>query len=519
MVEWSTPQMARVAELVRERTGLVFPLARQAEVESAIGRAMERRGIDRVERLAELLGSDDHAREALVAELTIGESYFQRDPAQFELLRWQILPELLAARAPDRPIRVWSAGCASGEEPYTVAMVFDELGAASRAHIIGTDIARSRLEAAQRGLYSKWALRNSTEEVRSRYFTARGRYYELAPRIRERVDFRYLNLAEDRFPSLSTGIWGMDVILCRNVLIYFDAPTVERVARRLIASLSEDGWLLTGASDPPVSELVECDVVLTDAGLAYRRPGTARVSDVRRSIAPADLDAGTHDGSHPPAFPVPAWPSPGVTEGAAEPWLAEPTSSVQPTSPAEPTSPREPTSPAEPTSAAADANAAILAAYEARDFDGVRVRAASAEAAGSLGVAGWTAWLRSVANQGRLEEAAEIARRALAAHGTSAELLYLHSVVLLQGGQAQAAAVVARRALYADRQLVVAHLALAEAARQAGLREESRRALRNAAALLEKMPPDSVVPASDGEHAGRLAELIRVKARLLEDAV
>src|SRR5690606_655500 len=100
-------------------------------------------------------------------------------------------------------------------------------------------------------------------------------------RIRQHVDFRYLNLAEDSFPSLATGIWGMDVILCRNVLIYFDADTVERVARRLLASLSEDGWLLLGGSDPPISEIMECDVVVTDAGLVYRRKHAAGGHDMR----------------------------------------------------------------------------------------------------------------------------------------------------------------------------------------------------------------------------------------------
>src|SRR5690606_37682138 len=247
---------AEVAELVRERTGLVFTDARQHEVEATIRQTMARLRIDTAEELLSLLRDDARARESFVADLTIGESYFQRDPSQFELLRSRILPELLAARTPDRPIRVWSAGCASGEEPYTIAMLFEEMDAADRSHIVGTDIARNRLADAQRGLYSRWQLRNTPDAERRRYFAPHGRFFELSPRIRQRVDFRYLNLAEDSFPSLAAGIWGMDVIMCRNVLIYFDAPTVELVARRLISSLSEDGWLLLGASDPSISDFV-----------------------------------------------------------------------------------------------------------------------------------------------------------------------------------------------------------------------------------------------------------------------
>src|SRR5690606_2609470 len=113
-----------------------------------------------------LLRDDARARESFVADLTIGESYFQRDPAQFDLLRWRILPELLESRPADRAVRVWSAGCAAGEEPYTVAMLFEEMNAADRSDIVGTDIARGRLADAQRGLYSKWQLRNTPDPVR-----------------------------------------------------------------------------------------------------------------------------------------------------------------------------------------------------------------------------------------------------------------------------------------------------------------------------------------------------------------
>jgi chemotaxis protein methyltransferase CheR len=240
MQAWSSPGLARIADIVRERTGLVFPAARMVDVEAVVRRAMARRRIDAIEALADLLEHDARVRDSVVAELTIGETYFNRDGAQFELLRTKLMPHLLGLRG-DRPVRVWSAGCASGEEPYSIAMLLSELDAEGRAEIVGTDISRQRLQDAQRAIYSKWSLRGMPLSLQQRYFMPRGRYHELRMHIRAQVDFRYLNLAEDHFPSLSAGIWGMDVILCRNVLIYFDRPTVEAVARRLIASLSEDG--------------------------------------------------------------------------------------------------------------------------------------------------------------------------------------------------------------------------------------------------------------------------------------
>lgn len=499
MTQWTSQGFRQVADLVRERTGLVFPDARVSDVEETIRRMMTRRGIDDLPRLTSLLRDDEAAREAFVADLTIGESYFQRDPAQFTLLREQVLPQLLQNRPADRPVRVWSAGCAAGEEPHTVAMLFDELGVLDRCDIVGTDIARARLAQAQSGVYSNWSLRNTGPELRDRYFAAHGRFFELTPRIRARVDFRYLNLAEDSYPSLSTGIWGMDLILCRNVLIYFDKPTVEHVAQRLLASLSEDGWLLMGASDPAISEMVDCDVVLTDAGLAYRRSGAAGSGDVR-GPQPHARDAATDT---PDFAASTAW----QPEDEDNAYLPEPAPDVEPQAAHE--------VPMAPGTANDDA---IVAAYHARDFDAVVELAAAAADGGTIGLSGWTAWVRALANQGCLDRAGEVVARALDAHGVAAELMYLHAVLLLQAGRTGDAAAAARRALYLDRKLVVAHLTLAEAERRSGSLAGATRALRSAAALLDAMPHDAEVPASDGETAGRFAELVRVKAGLLERA-
>jgi chemotaxis protein methyltransferase CheR len=525
--------MERVAAVVRERAGLVFPELRRADVEAAVRRAMMKRGIGDAAGLVPLLEDDAATRDALVAELTVGESYFQRDPNQFAFLGEHVIPRLLASRPPDRPVRVWSAGCAAGEEPYSVAMLFDELGAGARAQVVGTDISRPRLADAQRGVYSEWALRSTPADVRDRYFRQRGRFFELSARIRSRVDFRYLNLAEDRFPSLSAGIWGMDVILCRNVLIYFDAATVRDVARRLIASLSTDGWLILGASDPAIGELVECDVVMTDGGLVYRRPGAAGRTDLRTAHGLA--------GPPGPDLPRPRQASgPGTVPGdavPAAPAVADRVTALE-NEPAahahadaghhlgtDPEASTDLTDPpiAAPGATSADSiardaeDAPVLEAFARRDFDAV-CALAEARSHDGMGAAAWVAWLRALANRGQLEEARRVADRAVAAHGATAELLYLMAVLLLQSGRPAEATVAARRALYLDRELVVAHITLAAARQRAGDRPGARRALRNAATLLRRQPPESVVPASDGESAGRLAELVNVKLRLLIDA-
>jgi chemotaxis protein methyltransferase CheR len=302
----------------------------------------------------------------------------------------------------------------------------------------------------------------------------------------------------------------MDVILCRNVLIYFDQPTIERVARRLLASLSEDGWLILGASDPAIAEVVECDVVLTDAGLVYRRAGAAAQGDLRPPL--------TEYSSLPPAS-ARLESAEAEDEAAAEFFatLAEEGRERLRTESSGIAGARTPAgSAAPPDVEEADADAAIVAAYDVRNYPRVRELAHAAHRQRLLGAAGAIAWLRALANDGCLEEAAQVAADAGDRIAPSAELLYLQAVLMLQGGRNDEAAALARRALYLERDMVVAHLTLAEALRRLGDIERARRALRNAGALLDRLPRETVVPASDGETAGRLSEMTRTRLKLLD---
>src|SRR6185503_16148318 len=151
--------------------------------------------------------------------------------------------------------------------------------------VVGTDISRERLSAARRGAYRRWSFRGVPETVITRYFRTVGDSFQLAPEIRRDVDFGYLNLASDEYPAMSSEIWGMDVIFCRNVLIYFDRDTIAHVAEKLVASLADDGWIFLGATDPPLNEYVKCDVVQTHAGLVYRRPRGKAASVPPRALS------------------------------------------------------------------------------------------------------------------------------------------------------------------------------------------------------------------------------------------
>lgn len=471
--------LERAAALVRQRTGLVFGDPRRSAFEAGLAAAMRRASVqDPVLYLARLAATPS-LLDDLVGEITIGETYFFREPRQFAVIREEILPALLSGRPPGRPLRFWSAGCASGEEPYSLAILVRELGLGGAVHIVGTDLSRAALAKAVRGRYTRWSLRGVAEDVVHTYFTQAGNHFELAPAVRAAADFRYLNLADDTYPSLSTGVWGMDLIICRNVLIYFDAETVARVARRLIDSLSEDGWLLLGASDPMLTDLAPCEVVVTGAGLAYRRAAVGRL---------------------------------GLPTAAAQP-------PVEPFAPPVAEPPPLPAETGEREHHAADDAEAAVRCYATRDYARAVEYAERVVRRNGSEATPWIVLVRAHANRGDLAAAGRACATALERHAGSAELHYLHAVLLSEAERVADAAAAARRALYLDRSLVVAHLALGGALGRLGDTDGARRAFRNAERLLVAMSPETVVPASDGEPAGRLVEIARVQMRLLTAAV
>jgi chemotaxis protein methyltransferase CheR len=214
---------------------------------------------------------------------------FLRQPERFEFIRRHVLPEIQRRCGPDHVVRAWSAGCASGEEAYSLAILFKQEGLGDRSTILATDISRLALQCASEAAYGVSSLRGMPEEVIRRYFHRRGYREVLDERIRSQVTFRYSNLAARECMDDCGPVQGMDLILCRNVLIYFDRESVRQVARRLFDSLAEGGWLIAGASDPPLAEDAPFETVVTDRGVVYRRGrAPVRTTGSQRSLVRLD---------------------------------------------------------------------------------------------------------------------------------------------------------------------------------------------------------------------------------------
>lgn len=281
-------QVCREARmLIAKRLGLDFPDSRQADLERGLARALRSSSTSSPEAyLSSLATLPDGSLEwtRLAGHLTVGETYFFRDRALFEALEQQILPALIAARRSvgNLRLRFWSAGCATGEEPYSLAILLDHLLpdlADWALTILATDINLEALEAARRGLYREWSLRETVPWIRDRHFHRQGgETFEVDPRIRRLVTFTPLNLAEDGYPDVVTNTTAMDLILCRNVLMYFTCEAQRASVVRLQRALLPEGWLAVSPAEASTDLLGPLTPVNFPNAILYRKEQPSAIS-------------------------------------------------------------------------------------------------------------------------------------------------------------------------------------------------------------------------------------------------
>ncbi|MBI3186156.1 MAG: protein-glutamate O-methyltransferase CheR [Myxococcales bacterium] len=210
--------------------------------------------------------------ETAVEALTTNETYFFREPQQLKAFSEEILPELAARGGRQRRIRLWSAGCSSGEEAYTIAILALESGlfAGWDVEVYGTDISRRVLAAARHADYGPSSLRAAPPDLVARHFEPpAGRKRRVSAAVRSMVSFGHLNLLDEEMAQL---VPRMDAIFCRNVLIYFDVPARRRVLKVFYEKLVEGGYLLLGHSESLITLSADFELAHLRHDLVYRRP-------------------------------------------------------------------------------------------------------------------------------------------------------------------------------------------------------------------------------------------------------
>ena len=238
--------------LVQWRSGLLLATMADSSLMVAVQKRMRATQTTRSSAYYAHLLADDGEFDELVSLLTINETYFYREPQQLELLTEHLLPTLLASfgATPQRPLRILSAGCSTGEEPYSIAIAVREKygeSAASLVSIAAGDIDQHALQRARQGVFPEYSFRAMPPELRQRYFTREAsRGYRIDETVAAMVDFHPLNLLDGELPK---PLCDCDVIFFRNVSIYFDATNRARIQRTLHAALRETGYLLLGTAE------------------------------------------------------------------------------------------------------------------------------------------------------------------------------------------------------------------------------------------------------------------------------
>jgi chemotaxis protein methyltransferase CheR len=488
--------LERLSTCLMDQLGLHFPRERWHDMERGLASAAREFEFRDPRACVDWLLSSPFSRrqiEVLAGHLTVGETYFFREKAAFEVLQTRILPELIRLRRGDgEPIRLWSAGCASGEEPYSIALALDRMTgpkAACRVTILATDINPRSLGKAAAGVYGDWSFRDAPPHLKQTYFRKQGRHYGILPRIKRQVLFSFLNLAEDVYPSLSTGTNAMDVIFCRNVLMYFSQEQARKVVQKFSRCLVDGGWLIVSPCEASSELFSGFNAVHFPGGILYRKKAAAPVRTVEwfsapepaltehQGLAEFPFSHAGQEGLLPPTFersePQTAGPS-GLSSAPSE---IEAASSL-------------------------DAGGSTAQAAEVLESgEGQRIQAAEAMALAA----------RAFANQGKLAEALVQCERAIEKDKVHAGYHYLRATILLERGARDEARQALKRTLYLDADFVLAHLALANLARQQDEARTPPRHLQIAQRLLSTRARDELLPESEGMTAGRLLEIVEAE--------
>jgi chemotaxis protein methyltransferase CheR len=467
------PIVSSLSEFVATHLGLNFPEERWDDLDRCISAVAQELGHSSTESCVRWLLSESVTQSdiaILAGQLTIGETYFFREKQSLDALEHYILPGLLRRNEGNRSIRIWSAGCCTGEEPYSIAILLDQLMPKQKGwkvDLIASDVNPKFLQKAAHGIYSEWSFRETPEWVKDKYFRKlKDGRRELLQHIKEKVTFSCVNLADDVYPSNITNK-KMDVIICRNVLLYFTANHAKRVVNKFQRSLVDDGWLIVSPTDisykhfSPLFTLTE----FPGAAIYQKNPDTTA------------LQLSSKFSSQPDFFHSETLSSPSVIpeqeQHSAEPWKSEKFDNLLVAS-------REQDS------------------FVQNDVDELK----PSEDVLAMNVA------RSCANKGQLAEAIDWCNKAINIDKLNPAHYYLLATIQQESGEIAAAVQSLMRALYLDSGFILARFALGNIESARARYREAERQYRIALETLRPRAQTEILPESDGMTVGRVAEII-----------
>lgn len=488
-------------DFLSQHSGLRFDVRNKMMLERGLLRRMRALGIGRYRDYLDYLHACPFRHDELnrlLSLLTVGETCFFRYLNQYDALRRVVLPQLLHLRHAEQTLRFWSAGCSTGEEPYSVAIMLREFFPEIRdwdVAIMAGDINPQSLNKARSGRYRARALRMTDPAMVDKYFHRCDKDYILDESIREMVEFRPLNLQQEGYPDKTAGLADIDVLLCRNVLIYFDQATCRSVIERFYETLRPGGYLFLGHAETLAPFSTGFERINEGLGFYYRRP-LAWQTEVAQEPQSAIEASGCGPDAHP-------WPAKSCETGHDRPFELE-AEKEQPAP--EKIATADSPSPAELCREAAHALANEEYDTARRIYLQIMEQdPRHCEALTGLGML--------CANQGDYEQAREWGARALAVDDLHADAYFLRGLAFEMEEQWPQAREEYRKALLIDLDFVMPHFQLSRIYQRLGRTADARRELQNTLRRLEQLPPGARVA-----HSGEVSreDFIAICRAMLE---
>jgi len=486
----SADDLQIVRNFLQNSTGLLFSPAQLVTVRQAVERDFKHGEEFVVADYISYLETNSSALDDLVAAVTIGETYFLRDPAHFSLIEHDLLKKL----APTHVFRAWCAGCSSGEEPFSLAILLDKLGLIDRASIYATDISTAALAKAEQAQYGEWSFRGlSSGHYLRKYFQKVGARFVLDKKIKEKVTFAQLNLSSHDYPSVARGLWNLDLILCRNVLIYFDQKTIESTARGFYESLAEDGILITGPSDPPLHHYAPFQLVIDNQSSYYRKNNKNSRAPSREFVS-SDLNPDTISQAISQVRPqvtrlvLPVKTSPKTKRSA--------TSAAK--MPVENEQAQKLLKAHQAFSSGKHAEVIALIGCMTEDLDATMLHC------------------QSLASTSGSQEAIKLLESSLLRFPLSPALNYMLALLQIDAGNLDAAIGALRKTLYLDPSLAVVHFTYGVTLKRKGDIKGAIKSLRNVLDICANSDKTAILELSDGETVGRIFELAKRELKAMD---
>ncbi len=495
-----------VRAFLLENLGLKFSKNQERELVTKLSNASKHFGFEDTSNFANWLLKqqvDNKLIEKLACFLTIGETYFFREQKALNYLEFEYLPKLIEQRRrTTKQLRIWSAGCASGEEPYTVAIILKRLIRDIEQWnitLLATDINLDFLNKAKKGVYTKWSFRGLPDSFKLKYFKELDNSkYAINSDIKRMVKFSYLNLAIDHFPSLESQTNAFDVILCRNVLIYFSLEGTIAVTRKLYQALVDGGLLLV--SPVEASNFITPDFYR----FSYKGISIYEKDPDKKSVI---NEYGSTNTAFDIFFPKKAPTLPQVKNNYLSEKILNNHSFEKPKKAIEFDLKKSKTESSEKESQHKAYEKAVLL-YEEGKYTEAEILLESSFEKNSTNQPYLLLLARIKANKGLLVESEKLCLKGIASNKVDERAYYLLATIQSEQGKTSAAVESLNKTLFLNPDFSLGHFLLGNLLMDQGKKSEARKHYTNALNSISKMKPDEIIHESDGMSANRLKEII-----------